>query len=129
MVDKSLLTAALDYLKYNICMAQKKNPYQVVAVEEKIKETHKSGNMSDSTFSNMMSHSIQIADDLAANDYFSSLDGEESFTILSDSSWDSWLVKNQAKYSKNQAKYSKNQESFFVHSINCVRQVWAHLVG
>lgn len=42
MVDKSRLTAALDYLNYNSCMAQKKNPYQVAAVEEKIKETHKS---------------------------------------------------------------------------------------
>lgn len=116
-------------MKYDNCMAQKKNPYQVAAVEEKIIEAYKSGNIDDPTYSSMRSHVTQIADDLAANDYFSSLDGEEPFTILSDCSWDSWLTKNQAKYSKNQAKHPNNQASFFARFINCVRQVWARLFG
>lgn len=129
MVDKSLLAAALDYLKYDSCMVQMKNPDQIAAVDEKIIETHKSGNIDDPTYSSMRSHVTQIADDLAANDYFSSLDGEEPFTILSDSSWDVWLIENEAKYSKNQAKHPNNQASFFARFINCVRQIWVRLVG
>lgn len=77
----------------------------------------------------MRSHSTQIADDLAANDYFSSLSGEEPFTILSDSSWDSWLIENQAKYSKNQAKHPKNQASFFARFIKSLGKVWDRLIG
>lgn len=131
-MNNYVLTAALDYLKYSNCMAQKRNPYQVAAVEDKIKATRhdQAGEQIDKyVFADMMSDADKIADDLAANNYFESLDGKEPYTILSNSNWEIWLAKNQARYYKNQAVQPKNQAKHKSSFLKRIRNFLSNCFG
>ncbi len=99
VVDNSSFLApfGLSKLRYDGRMAQRKSPLQVQAVENKVKETYEAGNITGDQYAEMLSNVSKIATDIADHDGFSSLD-EETYDILSEITWESWLFTHQEQY-------------------------------
>lgn len=84
-------------MEYHGRMAQKKSPWQVAAVIDKIKKSYAAGNITKEEYTTLMANAGKVANDIADHDGFSCFN-EEPPTTLSENTWDSWLVSHQGQY-------------------------------